>query len=147
MTRSTVANKFCSPDIGSSESIMVSLLTTTVRNISLILQTEEKPLGAKNVIVKDIKNGIKVQKLTAQKDFLEICLKKKVFPKDIMSTAKSLARNDDKKYKIETKRITKDRIREKARDIRIAKDNWNKSTRERKTSLKLSKKPSIASSN
>ena len=69
---------------------------------------------------------------------MEICLKKKLYPKDIISTAKSLARGDSKKYRAETRRITKDQIREKARDIRVAKENWNKSTRERKTSLKLS---------
>ena len=117
---------------------MVSLLTTTVTNICTILQMEEKPSGAKNMVINDIKNGVKVQKMTAQKDFLETCLKRRLFPKDIMSTAKSLARGDEKKYSVESRRILKDRIREKARDIRIAKQTWDKSTKERKMSLKLS---------
>ena len=86
---------------------------------------EEKPLGAANVLIRDIKSGLRVQKKATQKDFLEVCLRKKVFPKDVIAIAKHLARGDSKKYFSEAKRILRDRITEKSKEIREAKVDWN----------------------
>ena len=67
---------------------MVSVLSTVVQSFRTILQHEGKPLGAHNTLVNDLKNGMRVQTKTAQKDFLEVCLRKKLYPKDINATAK-----------------------------------------------------------
>ena len=75
---------------------MVSVLSTIVTEIKKVLHQEGKPIGAHNMLVKDIKNGMKVQIRVAQKDFLEICLRKDLFTKDILSITKSLTGNDDK---------------------------------------------------
>ena len=60
---------------------MVSVLPTVVNEIKKVLSIEEKPLGAHNTYVKDIKNGLKVQIKVAQKDFLEVCLRKGQYEK------------------------------------------------------------------
>ena len=91
---------------------------------------EEKPLGAHNTYVKDIKNGLKVQTKVAQKGFLEICLKKGLFTKDIIAIAKNIARGNDKKFKKEAKRILNDRINDKNREIRAARKEWDRTSRD-----------------
>ena len=78
---------------------MVSVSTTTVMSIKEVLWREGQPLGAINTLIRDLKNGLKVQKTIAQKDFLEVCVKKQVYPKDVISIAKSLARGDNKTLK------------------------------------------------
>ena len=70
---------------------MVSVTTTTVRAILMVLTNEEQPLGGKNMLIRDLKNGLKVQKLAAQKDFILICARKSMFPLDISSLAKTLS--------------------------------------------------------
>ena len=70
---------------------MVSVQSTTVQQFKNVLHMEEKPPGAVNVLIRDMKSGLKVQKKAAQKDFLEVCMRKKVFPKDIIMIAKHQA--------------------------------------------------------
>ena len=62
---------------------MVSVLPTVVNSFKMILRSEEKPLGAHNMLVKDLKNGLKTQIKIAQKDFLDVTLKKGLYSKDI----------------------------------------------------------------
>ena len=59
---------------------MVSISPTTIQEFKRVLTIEEKPHGGLNTLVKDMKNGLKVQVMIAQKDFLEVCLKKGMFP-------------------------------------------------------------------
>ena len=102
---------------------MVSVSSTTVKSMKEVLWRERQPLGAINTLIRDLKNGLKVQKAIAQKDFLQVCIRKAVFPKDILALSKSLIRsNIKKKYEKEARKILKDRIGEKVRDIRIAKE-------------------------
>ena len=49
---------------------MVSVLSTVVNEIKTVLETEGKLHGEHNMLVKDFKNGMKVQIKVAQKDFL-----------------------------------------------------------------------------
>ena len=117
---------------------MVSVSPTTVKSMKEVLWREKQPLGAVNTLIRDLKNGLKVQKIVAQKDFLEVCVRKQVYPKDVISIAKSLARGDDRKLKSESRRIMRDRITEKARDIRISRDSWNSSTSFCRRNIRLS---------
>ena len=92
---------------------MVSVLSTVVNELKNILRAEEKPNGMHNMLVKDIKNGMKIQVKVAQKDFLEICLKKDLYSKDIMSLAKNPSNGEERRFKQKARRILKDRIRTK----------------------------------
>ena len=109
---------------------MVSLLPTTVQEFRRVLTIEEKPLGGMNMLVKDLKNGLKVQIKIAQKDFLEVCLKKGMYPKDITSIARRISQSDERRFKKESKRILRDRIVKKNREIREMKELWRKSSAE-----------------
>ena len=82
---------------------MASVLLTFVNELKKVLNQEKKPLGAHNALVRDIKNELKVQVRIAQKFFLEICLKKDLFTKDILTVAKNLAKDDVKKFKKEAR--------------------------------------------
>ena len=120
---------------------MVSVSATTVRAIIEVLTNEEQPHGVKNMLLRDLKNGLKVQKLTGQKDFLETCARRTVFPKDIISLAKSLckdSKDDSAKFNKEARRILRDRIITKKRDIRASKETWDRSTRQYRENLNLS---------
>ena len=90
------------------------------------------------VLIRDMKSGLKVQKKAAQKDFLEVCMRKKVFPKDIIMIAKHLAKGDSRKYLLEAKRILRDRIGEKSKEIRLTKVEWNRTSRDCNDILRLS---------
>ena len=65
----------------------MSVQSTMINLCRNVLAVEQKPQGAVNVIIRDIKAGLKVQKKVAQKDFLEACLRKKLFPKDVEAAA------------------------------------------------------------
>ena len=117
---------------------MVSLLTTTVQEFRKVLRTDEKPQGGINTLIKDLKNGLKVQIRTAQKDFLEICLKKDLYPKDVISIAKNISKGNDRRFKVESRRILRDRIMAKNREVREMRQMWRKSSTECRESLKLS---------
>ena len=73
---------------------MVSMLPTTVQEFRRVFKIDEKPLGGINTLVKDLKNGLRVQVRIAQKDFLEMCLKKGLYPKDVTYIAKRIAKSD-----------------------------------------------------
>ena len=96
--------------IGRNSLKMVSLLPTSVQEFRKVLTIEQKPLGGINTLVKDLKNGLRVQVRIAQKDFLEMCLKKGLYPKDVTYIAKRISKSDERRFKIESKRILKDRI-------------------------------------
>ena len=131
----------CDKFIESSHSLereMVSVSATTVRAINEVLMNDEQPLSGKNMLLRDLKNGLKVQKLNAQKDFLETCARKAVFPKDIISLAKSLSKDDSAKFNKEVRWILRDRISTKKRDIRNSKETWDRSTRQYRETVNLS---------
>ena len=117
---------------------MVSVTTTTIKAFIEVLMNEEQPLGGKNMLIRDLKNGLKVQKLTAQKDFLSVCARKSVFPSDISSLARTLSNGDNSKFKKEAKRILRNRTSDKLRDIRQGKETWNRSTEQCRDTLTLS---------
>ena len=82
------------------------------------------------MLVKDLKNGLKLQNRIAQKDFLEVSLKKNLFPKEVTSIAKKLSKGCDKKLKTEARKILKNRISEKNKDIKRMRSEWDKTSRE-----------------
>ena len=85
---------------------MTSVSSTTVMAIVEVLRREEQPIGKKNMLIKDIKCGLSVKKLVAQTDILQVCVRKAVFPKDILALSKSLTRsNIKKKYEKEARRF------------------------------------------
>ena len=71
---------------------MVSVLPTVVTTFKRVLEQERKPNGMINMRVKDLKNGLKLQNRIAQKDFLEVSLKKNLFPKEVTLIAKKLSK-------------------------------------------------------
>ena len=79
---------------------------------------------SKNALIQDHKNGLKVQKSTAQKDFLLICARKSVFPSDINLLAKTPSNGDKSKYKKEARQILQNRTIDKLREIRQGKATW-----------------------
>ena len=90
---------------------MVSISSTTVRRIKQVMQIESKPKRIEDILLSNLKKGIKIQKLVAQKDFLENCVKKKICPPEIESLAKRIGGKSTTKqetvgrYMIEEKRI------------------------------------------
>ena len=67
---------------------MVSISTTTVFKIKQVLNTESKPKWIESLILSNLKQGLKYQKLVIQKDFLDLCARKKVCPPEILALAK-----------------------------------------------------------
>jgi len=61
----------------------------------------------------------------AQKDFLEACLRKKLFPKDVEAAAKLLVRGDIRKVAKEGRKILGNRITNQGKEIREARHEWN----------------------
>ena len=57
---------------------MVSISSTTVRRIKQVMQIESKPKRIEDILLSNLKKGIKIQKTVAQKDFLESCVRKKI---------------------------------------------------------------------
>ena len=103
----------------------MSVQSTTINLCRNVLAVEQKPKGAVNVIIRDIKAGLKVQKKVAQKDFLEACLRMKLFPKDVEAATKLLVRGDIRKVAKEGRKILRNRITDKVREIREARHDWN----------------------
>ena len=75
----------------------MSVNSTMVNLFINVLTVEQKPQEAVNVIIRNMKAGLKVQKKVAQKDFLKACLTKRLYPKDIETAAKLLAKGDVRK--------------------------------------------------
>ena len=105
--------------------------------------TEQKPKWIEENILNEVKLGIKHLKLVVQKDLLETCLRKRLYPDEIKSIAKRIigqygGNNTEKMIKKEEQRLMKFRIRLKQEQIMTAKNNWTKMTRMTKKSAQLS---------
>ena len=100
---------------------MVTLSTNTVKNLRQVLQTEMKPTWNLEILLKELKNGIRYQNKVGQKDFLEQCSRRRVYPQDITALAKRIIGREDR-LEQEKKRIIRMRISEKKEEIRIAKE-------------------------
>ena len=67
---------------------MVSISTNAVFNIKQVLNKELKPKWTESILISNIKLGLKYQKLVIQKDFLDLCVRRKVCPPEILALAK-----------------------------------------------------------
>ena len=73
-------------------SIMVSISKNTVFKIKQVLNIESKPKWIESLILSNLKEGLKYQKLVIQKDFLDLCARRKVCPPEILSLARRVGR-------------------------------------------------------
>ena len=69
---------------------MVSISTTTVYKIKQVMTNESKPKRIEDILLSNLKQGIKIQKIVARKDYLETCVRKKICPPEIESLAKKI---------------------------------------------------------
>ena len=97
-----------------SAMVSLSVSTNTVRELRQVLSTELKPRGNIDLILRDIKQGIRYQHKVCQKDLLEQCIRGRVFPKEILALAQRVrgVGNEDRDRREEI-RITRIRLQEK----------------------------------
>ena len=92
---------------------MTSISAITVREIRYILQRELKPKWQEDILLKEIKMGMKHQKMVAQKDLLEQCSRRQVFPAEIIALARQIRGICEDRNRKEERRIIGIRIQEK----------------------------------
>ena len=90
---------------------MVSLSSTTVREIRQVMEMEMKPKWKLDILLREVKLGVKQQNKVGQKDLLEQCARRKVYPVEILSLAKKIRSGKDDRNKVEEIRIIRVRIR------------------------------------
>ena len=117
---------------------MTSISSITVREIRYILQRELKPKWHENILLKEIKMGIKHQRMVAQKDLLEQCSRRQVFPAEIIALARQIRGIGEDRNRKEERRILGVRILEKKEEIRVAKLEWTQETKRVREIMKLS---------
>ena len=99
--------------------IIIAVMTiskNTVISIKQLLTVEQKPKWIEENILNEIKLGIKHLKLVVQKDLLETCLRKRLYPDEIKSIAKRIIGqyaeyNTEMKIKKEEQKLMRFRIR------------------------------------
>ena len=96
-----------------------------------------KPTWNLEILLKELKNGIRYQNKVGQKDFLEQCSRRRVYPQDITSLAKRIIGREDR-IEHEKKRLIRLRINEKKEEIRIANEQWTEESKRVREILKLS---------
>ena len=74
---------------------MVSLSSTTVRELRQVMEMELKPKWNLEILLREVKLGVKYQNKVGQKDLLEQCARRKVYPVDILSVAKKIRSGKD----------------------------------------------------
>ena len=77
---------------------MTSICKTTVSAIKQIYHNELKPTWMINILLSEIKQGMRYQRNVIQKDFLEMCIRQSIFTSEIMETAKKV-NNDPSRVK------------------------------------------------
>ena len=66
----------------------ISVSNNTVTSIGTILSIDMKPMWMKNKLIDDIKERMRLQNLSVQRDFLNMCVTKGLAPADIQCLAK-----------------------------------------------------------
>ena len=113
--------------------------------IKQVLNIEMKPKRIERIILNEMKEGIKIQKLVIQKDFMETCLRRKICPVEISSLAKKVHQSDGHGRRIkdrdtqEEKRILNLRIEKKKEEIQTMKDAWTEESKRVRHVSRLSK--------
>ena len=74
---------------------MVSVSKNTVLQIKQVLNIEAKPKWIEPIILSNLKEGLRLQKLIVQKDFLDLCVRRKVCPPEIMTLARRVGSQND----------------------------------------------------
>ena len=99
---------------------------------------ETKPKWNEKILLNEIKEGIRHQKLICRKDFLEQCVRRTLCPSEIMAVAKRVVNTNHERNRKEEKRILQMRIDEMKREIAISKEKWTAETMRVNSILKLS---------
>ena len=68
----------------------MTISKNTVISIKQLLTMEQKPKWIEENILNEVKLGIKHLKLVVQKDLLETCLRKRLYPDEIKAIAKRI---------------------------------------------------------
>ena len=124
---------------------MVSISTNSVLNIKQVMNIELKPTWMEKIVLSNLKEGLRYQKLVIQKDFLDLCARRKVCPQEILTLAKRVGRqvsrtdSDGPRDKDEELRILKIRIQNQIEEIKNTKTTWERSTQRVRTTINLSK--------
>lgn len=74
-------------------SIMTSIFKNTVNTLKQVYISELKPMWMIDLLLSEIKQGFKYQRLVSQKDFLDTCIRRSLCTKVIMDIARKV-RND-----------------------------------------------------
>ena len=103
-------------------SINMTLSTNTVTAIRQVLNEEMKPKWMEVNTLNTVKKGVRHLKKVIQKDFLETCMRKNIYPSEITSIAKKIVGEHQGKKKDqmifnERQRIMKIRIKLKKEEI------------------------------
>ena len=117
---------------------MTSLSKTSVVTIKQILQIEMKPKWMENILIREIKEGVKHQKLVARKDFLDQCIRRTICPSEIVAIARIVEGQDRSRNRKEEKRILRIRIDNLMEEIRESKARWSAETKRVNSVLGLS---------
>ena len=106
----------------------ISLSSNTVTSLENLLTAVGKPTILKNLLIRDIKNRISHMNLNSKLIFLNVCLARRLAPKEIMTLAKrtvSEVAANTRQVK-EERRILKLRILEKRKQIADSKSLMTK---------------------
>ena len=69
---------------------MVSVSSITVKELRQVMEAELKPKWNLDILLKEIKLGIRYQGKVGQKDLLEQCVRRRVYPAEILALAKKI---------------------------------------------------------
>ena len=117
---------------------MTSLLKITVVTIKQILHMEMKPKWMENILIREIKEEVKHQKLVSRKDFLDQCIRRTICPSEIAAIAKKVDGQDRGRNRKEEKRILRIRIDNLMKEIQESKTRWTAETKRVNSVLGLS---------
>ena len=76
---------------------MTSICKNTVITIKSIYNSELKPSWMVDLLLREIKQGIRFQRSVIQKDFLEICIRRSICTKEIIDIAKRVMNDTSRK--------------------------------------------------
>ena len=97
---------------------MTSVCKNTVTTLKSIYNSELKPPWMVELLLSELKQGMRYQKLVIQKDFLETCVRRSLCTKEIIDIAKRVKEDvsrirDPARNRDEERRILKLRIQVK----------------------------------